>query len=195
MLNRHAFRILNLCHSLEKALFAAEEGSFGKSIPLRANSPENRRLSKQTNLRNRGGSKQKEVLLILLIKKPGHWCSNPKLLTSAPGNLLTWSSFGSLVAFEGSGMLKLVPTWLHLQNFNRLPTCGDLADSLGWPIAAHGLSDYAVSLNNPPIPPSEKETTFASTKSPGLERAVENLVESFWWSKHLAMSAATTENN
>jgi hypothetical protein len=35
----------------------------------------------------------------------------------------------------------------------------DLADSLGWSIAAHELSDYAVSLNNPRSSP-ERETTL-----------------------------------
>jgi hypothetical protein len=65
----------------------------------------------------------------------------------------------------------------------------DLADSLGWPIAAHEMSDYAVSLNNARSLP-RKGNYFASTKPPGLERAMENLVESSWWSKHLAKGMA-----
>jgi hypothetical protein len=61
----------------------------------------------------------------------------------------------------------------------------DLTDSLGWPIAAHELSDYAATLDNPRSLP-RKGNYFASTKPPGPERALENLVESSWWSKHLA---------
>jgi hypothetical protein len=66
----------------------------------------------------------------------------------------------------------------------------DLTDSLGWPITAHELSDYAVSLDNPRSLP-RKGNYFASIKPSGPERALENLVESSWWSKHLAKTMAT----
>lgn len=62
-------------------------------------------------------------------------------------------------------------------------------DGLGWPMSAADLSDYLAKVSSrrrKSIEQSVRENYFASGKDKGIERALENLQESAWWSKHLA---------
>ena len=66
----------------------------------------------------------------------------------------------------------------------------DAADSLGWPISKVEISDLLV--NTPArytdrlIKAGDESEWFASTESIGVQRALENIQESAWWSKHLS---------
>ncbi len=66
----------------------------------------------------------------------------------------------------------------------------DLQDGFGWPMPATERSDFLVRCS-----PSVKrrartrpvgEAYFASTEPPGPRRALKNVSESAWWTKHLA---------
>jgi hypothetical protein len=65
----------------------------------------------------------------------------------------------------------------------------DFGDSFGWVISREEMSDLIV--NCPArlrrrIPPQVDDDYFASSESAGPKRALDNLQESSWWSKHLA---------
>jgi hypothetical protein len=59
----------------------------------------------------------------------------------------------------------------------------DLHDSFGTPIPAVYVADILVGV---PEIKSQSPTYFASTPPPGPRRALANLQESAWWSKHVA---------
>ena len=62
-------------------------------------------------------------------------------------------------------------------------------DGLGWPLSPADISDYLARLSKArrqAIEVAIRENYFASTKDKSPGRAVENLQESSWWSKHLA---------
>lgn len=66
----------------------------------------------------------------------------------------------------------------------------DLADSFGWELSGKEVSDLLVqtpksiksNLNSHEL----QSTYFASRETIGAQRAIENIQESAWWSKHLA---------
>lgn len=66
----------------------------------------------------------------------------------------------------------------------------DMRDSFGWPISSAELSDLEVKkpsgLNKLAPPETAGENYFASKTSLGPKKALENVQESAWWSKHLA---------
>lgn len=66
----------------------------------------------------------------------------------------------------------------------------DLQDSFGWEIKSIDVADVVVSLpkklQEKFSPSDEPDDYFASKEVVGHHRAVQNLQESAWWSKHLA---------
>jgi hypothetical protein len=66
----------------------------------------------------------------------------------------------------------------------------DLQDSFGWEIKSIDVADVVVSLpkklQGKFSPSDERDDYFASNETAGHHRAVQNLQESAWWSKHLA---------
>ena len=66
----------------------------------------------------------------------------------------------------------------------------DYRDAFGWEISKSKLSDVLARSGGKlrkRIPPEDhRENYFASSESVGLVRALQNLQESAWWSKHLA---------
>jgi len=68
----------------------------------------------------------------------------------------------------------------------------DVYDSFGWEPSAADLSDLFVrnpgSFKTPTS--ADMEAYFASAEPPGTTRALQNLSESAWWTKHLAESMA-----
>lgn len=65
----------------------------------------------------------------------------------------------------------------------------DSENSLGWSISRMELSDLVTrygALVRQIDPQRAAESYFASTQKPGARRAVENVRESAWWSKHIA---------
>jgi len=65
----------------------------------------------------------------------------------------------------------------------------DYLDSFGWPITREEMSDLVIACPKRlrrTIPPPGADYYFSSTEHAGKERALENLQESSWWSKHLA---------
>lgn len=66
----------------------------------------------------------------------------------------------------------------------------DFEDSLGWRITSADLRDMLARIHVDLSALAEETTTnyFASDKTPSDRRALENLQESTWWSKHLAES-------
>ncbi|MGE0244006.1 MAG: hypothetical protein AB7Q37_00050 [Pyrinomonadaceae bacterium] len=68
----------------------------------------------------------------------------------------------------------------------------DLNESFGWPISRLEIADAVVSLSRKGQSKFESAATstayFASSNDLGWRRAMENLQESAWWSKHLARS-------
>jgi hypothetical protein len=71
----------------------------------------------------------------------------------------------------------------------------DLNESFGWAISRIDIADAVVSLSKKQQSKFENGQTasayFASAADPGWRRAMENLQESAWWSKHLSRSMAT----
>jgi hypothetical protein len=71
----------------------------------------------------------------------------------------------------------------------------DLNESFGWPISQLEIADAVVSLSKKQHSKFENSrstaTYFASSTTLGWRRAMENLQESAWWSKHLSGSVAT----
>lgn len=65
----------------------------------------------------------------------------------------------------------------------------DFEDSFGWPVSEHELRDLWARLKDGRALPREGNY-FASKSDPGTERALQNLRESCWWSKHLSRSMA-----
>lgn len=69
----------------------------------------------------------------------------------------------------------------------------DLEDSLGWPISRVEMSDLLVRIPSKVCKKVEGQTGrkpyFDSKEPPGVKRALENVRESAWWSKHLAEKA------
>ncbi|MCW5968650.1 MAG: hypothetical protein KIT57_09060 [Blastocatellales bacterium] len=66
----------------------------------------------------------------------------------------------------------------------------DMRDSFGWPISKAEMSDLLIRIpkklrKNLPVE-SDRENYFESKESAGPKRAVENIRESAWWSKHLS---------
>ena len=70
----------------------------------------------------------------------------------------------------------------------------DMEDALGWKISRTEMSDVLarvpVKIRQRVKSKTEEEPYFASKKEPGAIRALENLQESAWWSKHLAEKTA-----
>lgn len=65
----------------------------------------------------------------------------------------------------------------------------DFSNSFDWPISAEEMSDLIVdcpSRLRKRIPPQMDDDYFASGEVAGSKRALDNLQESSWWSKHLA---------
>lgn len=73
----------------------------------------------------------------------------------------------------------------------RLNRALELEDGLGWDVSKVEFTDILArgpSSAEELRAPKDQEPYFASTKTPGAERLVDNLAESSWWSKHLAES-------
>lgn len=70
----------------------------------------------------------------------------------------------------------------------------DLQDSFGWDIPNSEFSDLLVrcprSVKRRALRENARDTYFASTEPAGPTRALHNLSESAWWTKHLAESMA-----
>jgi len=69
----------------------------------------------------------------------------------------------------------------------------DFQDSLGWQISTAEMSDILIKFGNREIKKllsKEGDAYFASNTSPSPKRALENLQESAWFSKHLARTMA-----
>lgn len=69
----------------------------------------------------------------------------------------------------------------------------DAEDSFGWPISSAEISDLLVqnrSLQREFEAKAMEEPYFASLTPPGGRRALENVQESAWWTKHLARAAS-----
>jgi hypothetical protein len=68
----------------------------------------------------------------------------------------------------------------------------DLRDSLGWPISGADFSDFLIrcprSVRSSTLNQKPNEPYFASQSHPGPKRALENVRESAWWSKYLALN-------
>lgn len=67
-------------------------------------------------------------------------------------------------------------------------------DAFGWPISNMDLSDQLAQMTNKKreaIAKSVRENYFACREAQGPKRAVENLQESAWWSKHLSANMLT----
>lgn len=68
----------------------------------------------------------------------------------------------------------------------------ELSDSLGWEISQREMSDLLArcpySVKKRMTLEATEEPFFASVEKPGPRRAVENVMESSWWSKHLSES-------
>lgn len=66
----------------------------------------------------------------------------------------------------------------------------DAADSLGWPISKVEISDLLANTparyTNRLMKEGDESEWFASTEPIGVRRALENIQESAWWSKHLS---------
>ena len=65
----------------------------------------------------------------------------------------------------------------------------DFWDSFAWEISSEEMSDFVIdcpSRLRKKIPPPAADDYFASREEPGPTRALENLQESAWWTKHLA---------
>ena len=74
----------------------------------------------------------------------------------------------------------------------------DLQDGLGWQIPNTDLSDLAVQCSSSVKQRARKRPTepyFASTDPPGPVRALRNVAESAWWTKHLSCSMAVLCQN
>lgn len=66
----------------------------------------------------------------------------------------------------------------------------DFNNSFAWPISGEEMSDLIVDCParlRRRIPPQSDDDYFASTEVVGSRRALDNLQESSWWSKHLAL--------
>lgn len=66
-------------------------------------------------------------------------------------------------------------------------------DGLGWPISQADLSDVIAVLSKKQkktIEQAVRENYFASERSVGAARLLDNLTESSWWSKHLSLTMA-----
>ena len=67
-------------------------------------------------------------------------------------------------------------------------------DAFGWPISNMELSDQLAQMTKrrrDAIAISVRENYFASREAQGSKRAIENLQESAWWSKHLTANMVT----
>lgn len=68
----------------------------------------------------------------------------------------------------------------------------DFSDSFGWSVSKAEMSDLLLQvprhLRNTMPAQGTDDPYFSSKASRGIERALDNLQESAWWSKHLAMS-------
>ena len=65
----------------------------------------------------------------------------------------------------------------------------DFRNSFGWPISGEEMSDLIVDCPTRlrrRIPPPSDDGYFASNEAVGTARALDNLQEASWWSKHLA---------
>jgi hypothetical protein len=66
----------------------------------------------------------------------------------------------------------------------------DFRDSFGWEISRAEIADLIMncpaSIRRRIPPPTGVDNYFASKEVPGAARAIENLQESAWWSKHVA---------
>lgn len=62
----------------------------------------------------------------------------------------------------------------------------DAQDSFGWSISNAEISDIIISCPSNSEKLNFKDTYFASKEGVGTKRALENVQESAWWSKHLA---------
>lgn len=65
----------------------------------------------------------------------------------------------------------------------------DLLDSFGWPISSREMSDLEAQnegLHGAFVSQAPKEAYFGSQRTAGVDRALANLEEAAWWSKHLA---------
>jgi hypothetical protein len=70
----------------------------------------------------------------------------------------------------------------------------DTKDSFGWPISGPELADFLLAVPNKVrstlLAGGPGEQYFVSTEGVGPRRAIENVQESAWWSKHLASRMA-----
>lgn len=65
----------------------------------------------------------------------------------------------------------------------------DFSDSFGWAISRAEMSDLIVdcpSRLRRKLPPEGDDNYFASSEPVGINRSLDNLQESSWWSKHLS---------
>ena len=93
-------------------------------------------------------------------------------------------------------MLAMIADWLAWRSDTNKGTAEALLrkldgrDSFGWPISRAELSDLLMrspsKVNKLVVAKALSEDYFASEEPPGTLRALENLQESAWWSKHLS---------
>jgi hypothetical protein len=93
-------------------------------------------------------------------------------------------------------MLAMIADWLAWRSDTNKGTAEALLrkldgrDSFGWPISRAELSDLLMrspsKVDKLVVAKALSEEYFASEEPPGTLRALENLQESAWWSKHLS---------
>jgi hypothetical protein len=93
-------------------------------------------------------------------------------------------------------MLAMIADWLAWRSDSNKGTAEALLrkldgrDSFGWPISRAELSDLLMrspsKVDKLVVAKALSEEYFASEEPPGTLRALENLQESAWWSKHLS---------
>jgi hypothetical protein len=105
-----------------------------------------------------------------------------------PNSALWWALFVAILTFSAEiCSIITVNKKLYAEGILRKL---DLRDSFGWAIEDAEVADLLVNLSDRDrkrVDLSESsDDYFASTDGQGWKRAMENLQESSWWSKHLA---------
>lgn len=103
------------------------------------------------------------------------------LSTSSTAWWLPWLA----LALNGTADTALLASDRYRSDAESLLRKLDLQDSLGWAIEAREVADLSARYPDVSAILPMGETYFASTAT-GPRRALENLRESSWWSKHLA---------
>lgn len=99
--------------------------------------------------------------------------------------------FGTLIVFSMTILSEVsILRSDHLKKIaNSILIELDLFDSLGWKIASTEISDILARTSGKIRKKAEEDygdNYFASREAQGVKRALENLQESAWWSKHLS---------